>query len=331
MRLLNIDNISALNQSTIVTIGMFDGVHIGHRHLLQLLLQQAREQCLLPVVVTFDQHPRYVLGADVSRLRLLSTYQERLDLLESCGIRQVAVVHFTKELATLSACQFVEQYLLPRLNMKSLVLGYDNVFGNKNANDFGLLPRLAQENGFNIINDTAVYVDGVDVSSTKIRNALLQGDVTFATRMLGVPYGVIGKVVHGRQVGRTLGFPTANIALNDPLKVVPKEGVYAVRVLDRASENTSVMNKCLGIQAEAFEPQQSSWLGMASLGPQPTFGEEGVTLEVNLFDCQENLYDKDLQVSFMSYLRDIKRFDTPEELARQLETDKKTVLTSSKI
>lgn len=304
MKVHNIEDISALKQPSIVTVGMFDGVHVGHRHLLKLLQQRAEASQLEPWVVTFDRHPRLVLHNDINGLKLLSTAEERMALLEGCGVQQVALVHFTSQLAALSACRFVQQFLLRQLNMKALVLGYDNMFGNKQHNDFVRLPELAKEEGFVIYNDTAVYVDGVDVSSTKIRHALQDGDMSLAQRMLGAYYSMQGIVVHGRGVGHRLGFPTANIAIDNTMKALPAEGVYAVHVSDGKQQ----------------------WHGMANLGPRPTFGLGSATFEINLFDCHEALYGTVLKVEFVKRLRDIMQFESEEALAAQLAKDKENAM-----
>lgn len=300
MNIYNIEDISALVRPSIVTVGMFDGVHVGHAHLLELLLRQAAALQLEPWVVTFDRHPRLVLHGDVEAMGLLSTPEERMARLEKCGVHRMALVHFTPALAALSACQFVQQFLLRQLNMKALVLGYDNMFGNKQHNDFERLPALAQEEGFAIFHDTAVYVEGVEVSSTKVRRALQDGDMQLAQRLLGAYYSVRGRVVHGRGVGRRLGYPTANIVAEDRQKALPAEGVYAVHVSDGNKQ----------------------WRGMASLGSRPTFGLDSATLEVHLFNCHEALYGTVLRVEFVKRLRGIIRFEDEEALAAQLAKDK---------
>ncbi len=282
---------------------MFDGVHVGHRSLLRLLLEEGEARNLSPVVVTFDRHPRQVLGHGED-LRMLSTYAERMALLESCGVPRVAVVHFSAEVAELSACQFVQQFLLPRLHMKGLVLGYDNFFGSRSHNDFDLLPQLAAQAGFVLLRDIAVCVEGIEASSTEIRRRLAVGDIAFANRMLAVPYSLTGRVVSGRQKGRALGFPTANLAVSDPTKLLPQEGVYAVVA---STQDASGMVR--------------QWHGVANLGPQPTFGQVHSVPEVHLFNCHDNLYGCDLTLRFVAYLRDTRRFATTDALVAQLQSD----------
>lgn len=298
------DNIYAINdieRGCAVTVGMFDGVHLGHRHILDLLQRQARERGLVPVVVTFDRHPRVVLGSDAEHFRTLSALQGRRTGGHSIAATDAyeVVLPFDHELARLSACQFVRSYLVERMNMRLLVLGYDNVFGNRAANDFDLLPRLAGELGFGIVEDTAVEWDGAAVSSTRIRRALAEGDMAGANAMLGRAYTVEGTVVEGRHVGRRLGFPTANLQPCDPLQALPREGVYAARAV----------------------VDGTAWTAMASLGPQPTFGCDAPTLEVHLLGSPGDLYGRRMQLSFVHRMRDIVRFDSPDALAAQLAED----------
>ena len=297
--------------ATAVTVGMFDGVHVGHRHILSMLERVSAEEGLSPVVVTFDCHPRQVLNAESAASFRVNTNEERYRLLEGCGVKEVVEIHFSKETAELSACEFFEQVLLHRLNCKALVLGYDNMFGNRRRDDFGQLPALAERCGVRVCVDTPLKVEGVEVSSTQVRKALQRGDVLHATTLLGYPYRLWGKVVKGRQVGRTLGFPTANVCLDDSTKVVPAAGVYAVRVW--------------GTEGDA----QMKW-GMANFGAQPTFGLEKTVFEVNIFDYDGDLYGSVLTVEFVDRIRDVCRFEGVEQLVKQLEDDRRQAIVKLK-
>ena len=303
MNIYKLDNINELvSHGTAVTVGMFDGVHIGHRHILSMLSRMASESGVSPVVVTFDRHPRQVLTNDVSTRFRITTNEERYALLEQCGVAYVVEVHFTPQLASMSACEFFSQILVQQLHVKALVLGYDNVFGSRSHNDFDQLPDLAAQMGVKVFVDTAVSLNDIDVSSTQVRNALHRGDVATASAMLGRFYRLWGSVERGRQVGRKIGFPTANVSLNDPTKVLPAEGVYAVRVT--LSDGTSGL------------------MGMANIGGQPTFGLEKPVFEVNIFDFDSDIYDTTLTVDFVSRLRSIVRFDSVDALIGQLKTDR---------
>lgn len=307
MNIYKLDNISELGFDTAVTVGMFDGVHCGHQHILQMLKNEAACLDVTPVVVTFDLHPRQILGGGVGGVDIHSFYrvttnEERYALLECHGIHDVVEVHFSPEVASLSACEFLEQVLVNKLHAKALVLGFDNMFGSKKHNDFDLLPQTARRLGVEVAVDTAVTCHGVEVSSTQVRKALKEGNVTLASEMLGYGYRLWGKVVKGRQMGRQLGFPTANVCLDDTTKVMPKDGVYAVKVL--------------------LEDGSEPLMGMANLGGQPTFGLEKPVFEVNIFDFEGDLYDSILTVEFVDYLRDICKFDNITALVGQLESDR---------
>ncbi len=298
------NNINSLDKKSIVTIGMFDGVHIGHQHILDMLKHIAISENMTPVVVTFDNHPRIVLGKTDPHFRLLTTFQERETILRRYGIDHVDCVHFTTEEAQLLACEFVRKHLLGQLNMGALVLGYDNQFGNKNHNDFDLLPQLAADEGFTIYHDTPVRYGTVEVSSTEIRRALLAGNIDLANQMLGAPYRISGTVVAGRQVGRSIGFPTANIALNDAYKALPSDGVYA---------------------AWATLADGSRHKAMVNVGPQPTFHQDQPTIEAHILGLDADIYHQPVTLAFTHRLRSTITFETPNHLIQQLNLDKEQV------
>lgn len=287
---------------TAVTVGMFDGVHIGHRHILSLLRSVADEKGLMPVVVTFDRHPRQVLTEGVATHFRITTNEERSGLLAGCGVEAVVEVGFTPALAGMSACEFFEQVLVGRLGARALVLGFDNMFGSRGRNDFDRLPELAGRMGVTLHVDDAVYYCGREVSSTRIRKALQNGQTDRASAMLGRGYRMRGIVEKGRQLGRRLGFPTANVSLADTSKVWPADGVYAVWVT--LADGTSGLK------------------GMANFGAQPTFGLEKPVFEVNIFDFDADLYDSMLTVEFGPRLRDICRFEDVSTLVDQLVADR---------
>lgn len=300
MNIFKLNDISQLTERSVVTVGMFDGVHIGHRHILSTLMEVSERLSLRPVVVTFDLHPRQVLSHDAVKAFRITTNAERYALLEQFGVTDVVEVHFDAEMAQMSACDFLRRVLVGRLHAEALVLGFDNMFGNKMHNDFDRLPAVAESLGVRIFEDTAVRFRDMEVSSTQIRKALYRGDVALASAMLGTGYKVTGRVAQGRQVGRRIGFPTANVEVEDDGKALPAEGVYAVRV----------------------EWGGTTLRGMANLGGQPTFGNGPATFEVNIFDFDGNLYGQTVTVEFVERLRDIRKFESPQALADQLEADR---------
>ncbi|MBP5547267.1 MAG: riboflavin biosynthesis protein RibF [Bacteroidales bacterium] len=298
----NINNIIAIEGESLVTVGMFDGVHAGHRHLLRRMIELSLQYGLTPYVVTFSRHPRQVLDMEYIP-RMLSTTAERIEKIAQCGVENIILLDFDKNTASMSACEFASGVLCEKLNMKGLLLGYDNMFGNRARNDFGHLQELAEEKGFQIFTDDAVCIGDVEVSSTKIRHCLENGDMAVAAKMLGANYSVDGVVVHGRHVGTTLGFPTANVMVEDSDKILPKPGVYALMV--------------------HFD--SDTYPAMANLGSQPTFRQNNPVLEVHLLGFNGDLYGKGMRVEFVTRLRDIEAFDTPQMLVEQLKRDREQV------
>lgn len=281
--------IDTITESTAVTVGVFDGVHRGHRELLKGV----------SLVVTLTAHPSFVLGRRQSEYWLDDT-DEHLRLLFGAGAKYVAVLPFTAEVASMSACRMA-RLLYDQLNMRSLLLGYDSRFGSKQDDDFDRLPQLAAELGFSLDRGEPFLLDGEPISSSRIRESLLRGAVDETARLLGRHYSLTGTVLHGRGVGHTLGFPTANIDMSQTRKMLPGDGVYAVRI--RVEK--------LGLDN----------IGMANLGAMPTFGIDKPSLEVHLLDFDGDLYGQTITVEFIHRLRDIVRFDSAEALQIQLQHD----------
>lgn len=290
--------VDAVSEPTAVTVGVFDGVHRGHQALIGQLAAHSPQ--LAPLVVTLTSHPSFVLGRRASEY-WLDDPDEHLRLLFHAGARYVAVLPFTRQLAQLSACQLARE-MQRQLGMRALLLGYDGRFGSRSNDDFNNLPGLASELGFEIIHGSPFLVDGQPISSSRIRETLEQGAVDCTATLLGRHYSVCGTVSHGRGVGHTLGFPTANIDLGHTRKMLPTDGVYAVRLQPPTSD---------------LQPLT----GMANLGPAPTFGVDTPLLEVHLLDYEGDLYGAQVEVQFLGRLRDIRHFDTPVQLQAQLEHD----------
>ena len=299
LRLYSIDGpVDAIPAPTAVTIGVFDGVHRGHQALISQL--STLHSPLSPLVVTLTSHPSFVLGRRQSEY-WLDDPEEHLRLLFNAGAKYVAVLPFTREVAGFSACQMA-RLLYDQLQMRSLLLGYDSRFGSKNNDDFERLPEVAAELGFELRRGEPFLVNGEPISSSRIRESLADGRVEETATLLGRPFSITGTVLHGRGVGHTLGFPTANIDLSATRKMLPKEGVYAVHL-------------------STFHFPLSTFKGMANLGPMPTFGVDRPTLEVHLLDYSGDLYGQRVTVLFRRRLRDTMRFQSPDDLRRQLQLD----------
>lgn len=289
----------------VATIGFFDGVHRGHQFLISRLVESARQDGLASTIITFDQHPRKVLQSDYQP-ELLSTLDSKLLLLSKTEVDYAVVLHFDKELAALSAREFMQRVLHDQLHVKKLFIGYDHRFGHNRTETFEDYVRYGKEMGMEVVQNQAFALNDIHVSSSVIRSFLREGEVELANQCLGFPYTIIGKVVNGYHEGRKLGFPTANLDISHFGQMIPAPGVYAVKV---RLENTVVWKK-----------------GMMNVGTRPTFDGKQITLETHIFQFDGDIYDQLLLVSFMHRIRGERKFDSPEELAAQLKKDEQAVL-----
>jgi riboflavin kinase/FMN adenylyltransferase len=278
----------------VIATGFFDGVHIGHRLVLQTLVETARARGEESIVLTFWPHPRIVLQDDALRLRLLNTSEEKAALLKSIGVDRVEILPFTKEFSLMGAEEYMRDYVRDRFGGSAMLLGYDNRIGHESLTP-AQMQEIADKLGLELIRTDRVSSVGIAVSSTKIRAALASGDVGLASSFLCYDYSISGEVVHGKKIGRTIGFPTANLS-PDPLKLVPAEGVYATRVF-------------LG---------ERSLLGMTNIA-------FGGGIETHIFDFDEDIYGEILRVEFVSKLRGEKSFASLDELKVQLGEDERNI------
>ncbi|MBX6422726.1 bifunctional riboflavin kinase/FAD synthetase [Thermosulfurimonas sp. F29] len=279
------------------TLGNFDGVHLGHRALLEATRDLARELSGEPLVITFEPHPRLILRPEAG-LHLLTTFEEKLRLIEEAGISSVLVIPFDREVADLPAEEFVEEYLVYGLGLKGLVVGFNYRFGRGRGGDQELLKHLGERYGFRVRVIPPRVVEGQVVSSTLIRELLEKGEVRRAALFLGRPYFLSGRVIRGEARGRTLGFPTANLE-PPPEKLLPARGVYAVRV-------------CL---------KGKIFFGVMNIGEKPTFGGHRLSLEVHIFEFESDIYGERLSVEFIDFLRPERKFPSPAALAEQIIKD----------
>jgi len=288
---------------TAITIGTFDGVHIGHRKILERLINNAKVLELKSTVLTFFPHPRMVLQKDVS-IKLLNTIDEKIKIMEELGIDYLIVHPFTKEFSRLSATQFVRDILVNDLKTKKIIIGYDHRFGrNRNANINDLM-AFGNALDFEVEEISAQEVDDVSVSSTKIRKALEEGDMKTANMYLGYNYMLTGSIVKGKGLGRKLNFPTANLSIPEEYKLIPKNGVYVV---------SSVMDN-------------KTVFGMMNIGFNPTVEGKTKSIEINFFDFDQDLYGKKIQIDIIDRIRDEKKFNSLEGLQAQLKKDRETSL-----
>ncbi len=298
------ENIELANP--VVTLGIFDGVHLGHKVLLGRLVSCAEKEGGESVVITFHPHPRIVLDKDSSALTFLTTMDEKIVLLEKAQVDHLIIIEFNREFSRIAACDFVKQVLVEKIGTRHLIIGYNHHFGRRGEGDFNTVKRCTESLDFKVERVKGFHAGGDAVSSSSVREALLNGMLEKANEQLGYPYSVSGKVVDGRRIGRSIGFPTANISPGDPHKLIPKNGVYAVEV--QLGDNI--------------------YKGMLSIGSNPTVNNDSEfrSIEVHIINFNGDIYGKAISVVFRKRLRDELKFDSIKKLADQMELDKQSTI-----
>lgn len=285
-------------QKTILTIGTFDGVHLGHQKILHKIAEQAGLFNYESVVLTFFPHPRMVLGKDTT-IKLLNTLEEKEKLIEKTGIDHLIIQKFDEAFSNLSAADFVKQILVDKLNSGKIIIGYDHKFGKGRTADINNLIEFGKQFNFEVEEISAEEIGDIAVSSTKIRKALLEGNIQLVNQYLGYTFEFTGKVIEGKKIGRTIQFPTANISIEKNYKLLPKNGVYII---------TSKIDNI-------------NYHGMMNIGTNPTLGENQQTIEVHFFDFNQNIYNKKLTIKVLDKIREEQKFDSLEALQLQLNKD----------
>ena len=292
-------------ESIVATIGFFDGVHPGHRYLLEEMRKLADERHLPSAVVTFSTHPRVVLQSDYQP-KLLNSFDEKLELLSKTGVDYIIVIDFTTSLAALSAREFITGILFEKLHVRTLLIGYDHRFGYKRTEGFEQYIAYGMECGMEVVAGGEFSHDAkgekeVVVSSSKIRNLIAKGDVAAAAHLLGYLYRVKGHIINGYKVGRTIGFPTANIAIDEKFKMLPRSGSYAVWIIVDGTR----------------------YKGMLYIGSRPTLEyDDNISIEANIFDFSEEIYNKSVIVEFVDFIREEMKFDSLDDLREQMRKDR---------
>jgi riboflavin kinase/FMN adenylyltransferase len=286
-------------KKTILTLGTFDGVHIGHKEILEKLTQGTEEGEYESLVLTFFPHPRMILQ-EKSEIKLLNTISEKIELLEKIGIQNLVIHPFDESFSRLSAEEFVCTVLVEKLHIHKIIIGHDHRFGRNRTADIEDLINFGAQYGFEVEQISAQEINTISVSSTKIRVALSEGNMELANEYLGYNYFLSGTIIRGKQLGRTIGFPTANLKIAEDYKLIPKKGAYIVESL--------INNKTVH--------------GIMNIGFNPTVNGESVSLEIHYFNFDEDLYDQKIAVSLLQYLRPEQKFHSVEALTAQLESDK---------
>ena len=300
MKIYNSINDFPAETKTIVTIGTFDGVHKGHIAIINRINQVANESGLKSVLLTFYPHPRHVLYPDDQKLNLINTIEEKIETLSRTGLDNLVIHKFTKEFSRIKSINFIRDLLVGKLNMNFMIVGFDHHFGKNREGTFENLIELSDLYDFKIEKIEPQLVDEVSISSTKIRNAIKEGEIKKANLYLNSNFSILGKVVNGNNIGSKIGFPTANLQILNKWKILPKEGVYAVMVIFN----------------------EIKYFGMLNLGIRPTISDNSFAIEVHIFDFSLKIYDKELKIEFLQRIRDEKKFSDLKKLRLQLEKDK---------
>lgn len=283
---------------SVVTVGTFDGVHIGHKKIIDRLVDTARQNNIESVILTFFPHPRMVLQKDTN-IKLINTIDERTQILEKTGLDNLVIHPFTQDFSRLTAREYVEQMLVKKLNISHIIIGYDHRFGRNRNSDITDLASFGMQYDFTVEEISKQDIDDVAVSSTKIRKALLEGDIEKANSYLGYNFMLTGKVIKGKELGRKLNYPTANLHIPETYKLIPKEGVYIVQ--------SCIDNKI--------------YFGMMNIGTNPTVNGTHQSIETHFFDASFNLYEKKIQIQLLKRIRDEKKFNSIEELKEAMQQD----------
>lgn len=308
MKIYNhIDEFSKINNA-VVTIGTFDGVHIGHQKIISRLQEISRQKNGETVILTFFPHPRMILHPEDKAIKLITTMQEKAERLEGLGIDHLIITPFTRDFSNLSPQEYIRKVLVEKIGTKHIVIGYDHRFGKDREGGLEHLQKFSSDFNFEVEEIPEQDINDVAVSSSKIRKAILSGDVKTATDFLGYPFHLTGKVIKGDQIGRTLGFPTANLFVEETYKLIPADGIYAVNV-----------------QINIGNDDKKYFNGMAYIGHRPTINGMTHNIEVNIFDFNQDIYNQTIRINFLNFIRPDEKFISLEALKVQIAEDEKAV------
>ncbi len=293
------------NDNCVMTIGTFDGVHLGHQAIIKKLLSEAAEKNVQTTVVTFEPHPQFVVNPErQTKLRLLTTLEEKINIFEKQKIDRLVILPFTKELSEVSSTDFIENILVHKIGFRSIIIGYDHAFGKSRSGNYFVLKSLQAKHGYSILQMEPFSANDIIISSTKIRKMISEGDVAGAEIFLGRHYQMKGKVIYGEGRGKRFATPTANFLPLSDKKIIPQNGIYAGWTIHEGKKVESVIY----------------------IGTKPTFNYGQLSIEIHLFQFNENLYDKPIEIAFKQKIRDDVKFESKESLYRQIEIDKQMAM-----
>lgn len=323
-------------QNAVVTIGTFDGVHLGHRKIIARLQELAQQTGGETVILTFFPHPRMILHPEDQDLKLITTIKEKAGLLENLGIDHLIITPFSRDFSNLSAEEYIREILVNRIGTRKMVIGYDHRFGKDRSGGLAELQQFSSVYNYQIEEIPEQDINEVAVSSSRIRKSVLNGETGLANRFLGYAFFITGKVIRGDQIGRTLGYPTANLFIEESYKLIPADGIYAVEVTmsdERSAENQEgtillsvPVSSLPALSSSLPAPQTSHLKGMAYIGHRPTINGMTRNIEVNIFDFDGDIYNQTLKMSFHAFIRHDVKFAGLEELTQQLSRDKESVI-----
>ncbi len=328
-------------RNAVITIGTFDGVHTGHLQIIKQLKQESVRVNGESVIITFHPHPRMVVGSNppaisataegelqpINTISLLNTLDEKIELLEKQGIDHLVIVSFTEQFSLLIPEDYIKEFLVEKFHPNTIIIGYDHHFGKQRKGNYSLLEKYANEFGYIVKEIPGHVIDHVAISSTKIRNALSTADIKTANKFLGYNYFFEGIVEEGDKMGRTLGYPTANLKIIHGNKLVPGNGVYAVTVSLGREKSFGMSDESLESSKIAnSKSEYENWNGMMNIGYRPTIGGTKQVIEVNLFDFDKNIYEERMRITIKNYLRHEQKFENLQKLKEQLQMDKENAL-----
>jgi len=314
----DIENLPAF-RNAVVTIGTFDGVHVGHRQIINKLKVEAIKINGESVLITFHPHPRKVISSAILGVRLINTLEEKIEVLSGLGIDHLVIVPFTDAFANQPAEDYVRNFLFEKFHPDTVIIGYDHRFGRERLGDYKLLEKMAPQFGFTIKEIPKHILDEIAISSTNIREAILHTDIKMANKLLGYTFFFEGEVVHGNKLGRQLGYPTANLKIQDTEKIIPGDGIYAVYV--NVNDGRKIYNQQAS-EINSIPVEEVQYKGMMSIGFRPTVDGKKRVIEVNVFDFDRDIYGKTIRVYVKKFLRAEVKFNNLEDLVKQIDQDK---------
>jgi riboflavin kinase/FMN adenylyltransferase len=315
-------------KNAVVTIGTFDGVHLGHQQIIKELVEKSKKNGGESVILTFFPHPRMILNPENHELKMINTMAEKANIMHHLGVDHLIITPFTRDFSNLSPEAYIKEVLIEQIGMKQMVIGYDHRFGKDRSGGLAQLKQFSELYEYNVTEIPEEDVRDLAVSSTRIRNALNIGDVDVANDLMGHPFTLSGKVIRGDQIGRTLGYPTANLFIEESYKLIPSDGIYAVtiEILESRNKNQELYNPYQPTSKKNLENKSQIYKGMAYIGHRPTINGMSQNIEVNIFDFEGDIYHQNLTLNFLHFIRHDIKFEGLEKLATQLGKDKLATL-----